>query len=133
MKCHRQVLLHEDFPAGADIQRKPRCTPRTRAIAITSIAAIAPAAVGVIVSTVRAIDRSKTSDDVAKVIMPVRRMINRILATARSATLQSTELRNQPRIVEQIDAARVQQRQQINVQLRLRLGRLLIVSIGAQI
>src|SRR5689334_18059600 len=58
--------------------------------------------------------------------MPVRRMINNITpAAARGAPLKAAQLRDQPLVVEQIDAPRIDQREHVDVEIGLRLSTLL--------
>ena len=52
--------------------------------------------------------------------MAARRMVDRIAARARRAPLQPAELGRQARQVEQLDATRVQKRQQVVIQIALR-------------
>ena len=54
------------------------------------------------------------------------RVVDCVLATAGRAALQATQLPRRPRMIEQLDLARVQHRQQIPIQLRAHLFRNLI-------
>src|ERR1700740_575429 len=57
--------------------------------------------------------------------MPARRVIDAVLALTGGPPLQATELRGQAPIVQQLDAAGVNQRQKVVVQIRLPPRRLL--------
>jgi hypothetical protein len=51
--------------------------------------------------------------------MRARRMVNRVAATTGGSTLKRTQLRDQPRMIEQFTPATVQQRQQVAIQIAL--------------
>src|ERR1019366_3020610 len=61
-------------------------------------------------------------------IMAPGRMIDRVLAAASGASLQSAQLTDKARMIQQINAAAVDQWQHIDVQIGLGLGGLLIID-----
>jgi hypothetical protein len=55
-------------------------------------------------------------------------MIDRVTAAARGAPLKANQLRQKARMVKQVDLARVDGRQQIAIEIRLRLLRGLVAD-----
>jgi hypothetical protein len=65
--------------------------------------------------------QQRAADAVGQVIVRARRMVDAVAPAARSAALEPDELRSQARIVEQLAAAAVQDRQDVSVQIALDL------------
>ena len=63
---------------------------------------------------------------IRQVVMSPRRVINAVSTTTTNPPLEPTQLRNQLRIVQQLHPSRIDQRQQLPVQIRLRPLRRLI-------
>src|SRR5262245_52301694 len=84
-----------------------------------------PAVAGV-VRSVPVADSGRAGNRVHHVVPATRRMIDRIPAAAGGATLERAELVDQARIVEQLDAPAIDQRQQVDVELALGPGRGLV-------
>jgi hypothetical protein len=66
-----------------------------------------------------------TSDNIRQIIVTAGGVVNRVPAGSSRPPLQPNQLSRQARIIEQLNPFRVQQRQQIAVQVGLRPGRLL--------
>jgi hypothetical protein len=75
---------------------------------------------GDIIITPRVQNGRDTRDTIRHVVVPVRRMIDAILASAGHAPLKADDLRNQPIVARQHDAAAVQQWQQVAIKVGLR-------------
>ena len=65
---------------------------------------------------------------IRQVIVSVRGVVNRILAGARHTALETDDLRDEPVVLRQHDAAAVQQRQKIAVEVGLGLLRNLVAE-----
>jgi len=61
-----------------------------------------------------------TGDAIRHIVVPVRRMIDAVLASAGHAALKADDLRNQPIVARQDDATAVQQWQQVAIEIGLR-------------
>ena len=68
-------------------------------------------------------ERRRAGNAVRQVVVSVRGVVNRILAGARHAALETDDLRDQAVVLRQHDAAAVQQRQQVAVEVGLGLLR----------
>src|SRR5688500_9800731 len=62
----------------------------------------------------------RTCRGVGEVVMCAGRMVDRILAASSGATLQAANLRDETVDIEEIDGTRINQREQVDVQLRTR-------------
>ena len=64
-------------------------------------------------------------NNIRQIVMPARRVINRVPARPSRSTLQCNKLRGQPRTIKQLNPLGVQQRQEIAIQIAFRPSRLL--------
>jgi len=60
-----------------------------------------------------------TCHAVGDIVMSPRRVVDAVASAARGAALKTAELSNQSRVVEQLDAAGIKQRQQVAVEVGL--------------
>jgi hypothetical protein len=70
-------------------------------------------------------ERSGARNGVGEVVVPARRVVDAVPTAARRSALQPAELGDKARMVEQLDAVAIQERQKIRVQAGLRLRALL--------
>jgi hypothetical protein len=70
-------------------------------------------------------ERSGARNGVGKVVVRARRVVDAVPTAARRSPLQPAELGHETRMIEQLDAVAVQERQKIRVQAGLRFRALL--------
>src|SRR5262249_16342386 len=75
---------------------------------------------GYIIITLRVQNSRDTGDTIRHAVVPVRLMTDAVLAGAGPAPLEADDLRNQPIVARQHDAAAVQQGQQVAIEIGLR-------------
>ena len=67
--------------------------------------------------------RGHARNNVGEIVVTVRRMIDGVTTAARGAPLQRTKLRDKARMIEKLDLAAVNQRQEIAIEIALRTRR----------
>jgi len=70
-------------------------------------------------------ERSGARNGVGKVVVPAGRVIDRVAPATGRPAFQPAELGHQTRMIEQLDAVAIQERQKIRLQAGLRFGALL--------
>ena len=68
---------------------------------------------------------SGARNGVGEVVVPARRVVDAVPTAARRPALQPAELGDKARMIEQLDAVAIQERQKIRLQAGLRFGALL--------
>jgi len=114
----KQAITKAHRPPPAQLQRMT--TPLATATLQRGAHGASGGQRGYIIITPRVQNNRDTGDTIRHVVVPVRRMIDAVLAGARHAALEADDLRNQPIVARQHDAAAVQPRQQVAIEIGLR-------------